>query len=738
MGRRSLELVTGALVVLALLVAARDKQIGIDEAIWTYVARVWVEDGVPPYQGPVENKPPGIFYVFALSQALTGPGYMVPRLLAVAAIAGCCLALYGIGRRLGDRLTGSMAALVCGLAMASQAVRGREPAMTESYMVGCTALAILLVVMAAPRAPRARRWPMLAAGLALGGGLAFKQVAGASALAVAALAWMLTPSGDRRVARWGADMMLAVAGALLATAISLAPLLVAGVSLAEYWQGAWLLLFDPGSGLTGLGPRLQRLWGKMAHPLSTLTVLFGAFLLCRRPLVARNVAWGAIAVWSAFEWLGVSASGYFFAHQFRQVVPVLSLAAGVLASLAVSALGRWRLGPTTAPGVMVALVALAMIPQQPVLDVVTGRAPRPAYAPHGEVGAWVRDHTRPGDLVFPVVFGGIVQAVSERRSPSRYFNDHFLKTPAARAEALGDLARRPPRMIVVEGGPPDWLAGVLADYRPVHRQERFTVFERRSPAGSELRGRRREVLVAAAREVGVGVAHELGPRRAQHDLKVCGLQAGVLVAVDDVGRARHTVPRAQHGVHAVAGAVLEEDAHRALQDEEDLLDLVGVGGVALAGRHEHDAQREVLGGDEVAPLVLAGAAGADVAVLGAAVAVDAGVGEGVPVRGAVDEPGHLAGQQGAQRFGHRLSPVGVARTPGSPAARPGRPRDCPRAACARPAGSPRTGPAAAPWPCARRRRGRGSGSPRRAAPAPAPGSGAAAPTSRCRPAPAAP
>jgi 4-amino-4-deoxy-L-arabinose transferase-like glycosyltransferase len=476
--RRTLELIVAVLVVAALLVAARNRDLGIDEAIWTYVARVWVQDGIPPYQGPIENKPPGVFYVFALSQVLTGPGHMVPRLVAIAAILGCCLAVYGIGRRLGDRLAGAFAALMCGLAMASQAAFGREPAMTESYMVGFTTLAVFLVVVAARRAPGQRRWAMLGAGLALGFGLAFKQVAGASALGVAALAWVLTPRAERRPGRWAGDVALAVAGALLATAISLVPLLLAGVSLAEYWQGAWLLLLDPGSGISGLQLRVLRLWAKLIHPVSTLMLLFVVFLLSRRRLVARGVAWGAIAVWCGFEWLGVSASGYFFLHQFRQVVPALAVAAGIMASLAAHALAR-RLAPSAAVAAVAALIALPMVPQQPVLDVVQGRPPRPAYAPWVEAGAWVRDHTRPGDHIFPFVFGGIVQTVSERRSSSRHFNHHFLRTPAAQAGALRDLARRPPRIIAVEGPLPDWLAGVLGEYRHVRQVAEIALYERR-------------------------------------------------------------------------------------------------------------------------------------------------------------------------------------------------------------------------------------------------------------------
>jgi hypothetical protein len=149
------------------------------------------------------------------------------------------------------------------------------------------------------------------------------------------------------------------------------------------------------------------------------------------------------------------------------------------------------------------------------------------------------------------------------------------------------------------------------------------------------------VHVAPRLQALVDVGHQIGLRLAEHDLKVGGLEADVFEAVDDVGRRRDAVPLAEHRLHPLALAVLEEDAHLAAQDEEDLLHLVGVGGVALARRHEHDAQREVLGGDH-ARVLLARGARADEAMLGATVSLHARVGERVPVALTVHEARDLS------------------------------------------------------------------------------------------------
>src|SRR5437899_4849792 len=113
----------------------------------------------------------------------------------------------------------------------------------------------------------------------------------------------------------------------------------------------------------------------------------------------------------------------------------------------------------------------------------------------------------------------------------------------------------------------------------------------RSPA------RPAEVGVALGLESGVRVAHEVRPCAPEHHLKVGRLESDVFEPMDDAGRRRDTIPAPEHGLLAAVGTVLEEDLHLAVEDEEHLLDLVRVRGVALARRHEHDAQRELLGGN---------------------------------------------------------------------------------------------------------------------------------------------
>src|SRR5215831_2529940 len=154
----------------------------------------------------------------------------------------------------------------------------------------------------------------------------------------------------------------------------------------------------------------------------------------------------------------------------------------------------------------------------------------------------------------------------------------------------------------------------------------------RCMCGSTGISHRLEVGIAALVEVLVGVAHGLGLAAPEHDLEIDRLEAVVLVSVDDAGGTRNAFPGPEAGGEALAVLVLDEDVEVALEHEETLFDLVGVGGITLSRLHIHDRQGEVLRRDDGRIAVLAGTARADEAVLRALVALDLGVLERRPIR----------------------------------------------------------------------------------------------------------
>ena len=477
-----IEWTVAALVLGALLASAADKPMGFDEGIWFHVARAWVDDGVPPYQGPIENKSPGIYYVFALSYLAAGVGETLPRAAGVAAVLGACLACYVLARRLAGREAGLAAALIAGLVMASPGLDGADTSATESFMVFASTVAIARAGSASAREGRHRRRAMLQSGAALGAAVAFKQIAVVTAPALVAFAWALTPEQARTGRRVAADAAWMTLGAVAMTAASLAPLWVAGVSPSEYFEGAWLILFDPGSGFPAPKPALDRLathnvW--LTSPLAVLVLGAAAFLVLRQRL-RRRVPWGPLALWIVLDSFGALAARTFFPHHFKQLVPAMAVAGGILISEAIDAAATRPWG-RHARGAALACVALLLLPYSSIVHRVVGPSRDRARADQLEVAGWIRRHSEPGDGVFTFVGGGLIQAASERPSPTRYFNRNFIKTDAAVSTVRHDLRARPPRIIVIEHKVPVWLQDDLDHCCTlVHTVAKyFLIFERR-------------------------------------------------------------------------------------------------------------------------------------------------------------------------------------------------------------------------------------------------------------------
>src|ERR1700688_2160916 len=133
-------------------------------------------------------------------------------------------------------------------------------------------------------------------------------------------------------------------------------------------------------------------------------------------------------------------------------------------------------------------------------------------------------------------------------------------------------------------------------------------------------------------ELFVRIAHGLRLAAPEHHLEIDRREAVVLIAVNDPGRTGDAFPGAEPRGQALAAFVLDKDVEETLQHEEDLLDLMGVGRVALSGLHIHDGKRKVLDRNDRGIAVLAGTAGADEAMLGALVAFDLGILERRPIR----------------------------------------------------------------------------------------------------------
>lgn len=493
----------GALVFIAITAACTTVPMGLDEGIWNYMARLWL-DGKPVYTHSLDAKPPAIFEIYSLAYRIAGTNTWLVRLLGTIAMTTTAVLLYDIARRLGNHLAGLLAMLLFGLCMSWQAVDvswkafdGGYSAQTESFMVLFVVLSAWILIRACdPRpqsvnkrtlcAARPRPSPsldrdklpstgpgILLAGIFMGLAISFKQVGVFSALGLFLLYMGLRSAGRAPASRPARDVSLFGTGCIGGMVLLCLPVWLSGVSFGEYFWATWQLPLQPGTGNSDIIDRLGCFWQAFGCidliPLYIMIALFVAFF---RDLRSAAVPVVGLALWAGADFVGTNSSGFYYGHQLKQMMPSLALIAGIGASALCQ---RWEAadaarGSATLQrrgAIFVAAIVLLCLPYRSLNSWLHGDRPANACGP---VADWVRTHTAADDPVLVIGWdASCIMAQSQRVCPSRHFTHCFLRVPGAKEEVLRDLAAKPPRVVVVPVGQadqnvsPKWLTAIVDD-----------------------------------------------------------------------------------------------------------------------------------------------------------------------------------------------------------------------------------------------------------------------------------
>ncbi len=475
--------------VLALSLALRSLVVDVplerDEGQYAYIAWRWL-DGAMPYVDSFDQKPPGVYAMYAASIALLGRSPVALHWAAAVYTLGTLAAVFAVGRRLAGPVAGLAAASLLAFLVTDRAFLG-SAANTETFLLLPTTLAILCALRAVDR--RSAGWSAASGAF---GALAclVKQVA-AFDLLFAGLV-VLAGGADRPSIRRGAALAAGAAlpvlgvGAAFAAAGALDPLLdhVVRHNLGYAGRVAWAEY--PAAFLETFGPSLSA-----CGPIYALA-LAGALLA---PAHARTVALG----WLAFAFAGVAVGGYFRHHYFLQAAPAVA----VLAGAGAAAVGRLLAGGDSrrpAPEVFataaVCAVALGIgllasrtyfFPASPMAraHLLYGASP---FHEATLVAEHIAARSDPDETVFVLGSEPQIPYLAGRRSASRYILAYPLFGPYADAgdrqrDALAEVIAARPAFIVVTtdptsfsghaGAPTDLPRGITAllrrDYRLVAR-----------------------------------------------------------------------------------------------------------------------------------------------------------------------------------------------------------------------------------------------------------------------------
>ncbi len=509
---------------------------GRDQGIYAAVAE-GIVDGRMPYRDVWDFKPPGIFLIFALAQALFGKTMLGVRILEVTGLIATVFAFQRLGGALtGRRSVGLIAAAVAAHVHAQlEFWHTAQPETFGGYLT-VWALALTVTHVAGPR--RWRRYAVV--GVLFGVAFLFKPPLGGGALVCAAYAArheMLT-SGSRKAALKPFVVM---------GLSSLAPIALCGlwfVAKSAWTELYWtLFVFTPG--YTALGWENSSVTGMYYHAFTEGFFKYSALLpagvvaaIALLPAHFREregvfLVVGVIAMHLA----GIAMQGKFFPYHYGATLPLIAFVSaigirkvwsrctrggfgGVLAFFSfVGVLVVTRSAVRDVPGTywqrtgirMRALLSGQVLRDRKVLDKQLYFVADYNLQADRDVALELKRSTEPGDPVFVWGFEPAIYWISDRPAGTRFVYNVPQRVSwdrsRARAELLKDLDRTRPKMFVVQrndvfpfvtgdtldsrgalGTFPELMAVLQQRYELVKRIEDFDIYKKRV-ARSASRGR---------------------------------------------------------------------------------------------------------------------------------------------------------------------------------------------------------------------------------------------------------
>jgi hypothetical protein len=196
-----------------------------DEGIFAAIARN-MRSGSTLYTDAWDNKPPLIFFTYAGIQSLFGTGVFALHLVATVAVLLTQVVVMAIALLIVGPRRAVVAGAIFAFAMGTPMLEG-DVALTETFMILPSSLAVLTFVLAERRADDRRTLAYVATGLLFGVAAGYKQVAVFDAAAVGSMIWLTHERPLRALA-------LMAAGFALPQALFAAFFLASG-AFPQYW-----------------------------------------------------------------------------------------------------------------------------------------------------------------------------------------------------------------------------------------------------------------------------------------------------------------------------------------------------------------------------------------------------------------------------------------------------------------------------------------------------------------------
>ena len=424
----------------------------IDEGCYAAIAARMLDGGLP-YRNGVENKVPGVYYVYYWVFSLFGRYNMVALHVVMALIAFLTALVCGkLARRLvsggddAERDRVELRAALLYTVFSTCFYPKMLAANTEMLLVLPSALALLAYLRARHRPSR-----LLAAGALTAVAVLFKQVAVLLLLGlVADCCVVAVQQGRASVRRALGGGLLLVAGFAAVLGLAAAWLASRGIlGDAIFWSITYIFRYYLPAGAQQHGFAFH------------FVTAFLPFALVVSPLVLPALAGrfdarsSAIWLWLSSSLAGAFVGGRMYGHYFATTIPPLCVLAAVGAE-------RWFAQPSRWPRrrlltLASAAVALVFAVYATLYEASTESfwSPRPDYRP---LTRYIAETTRPDERIFVWGWFPAIYVLSDRAPSTRFVTAHILAGGGAGAGRghrveegwtllMDDLLRDPPPLI---------------------------------------------------------------------------------------------------------------------------------------------------------------------------------------------------------------------------------------------------------------------------------------------------
>ncbi len=404
-----------------------------EEAMWQYIGRNWLRNGLVPYSGGIDNKSPLIFLIFGISDRLFGVNFWFPRLLGIAVQSAGIYLLYKIAEKTISHRAGLFAISFYGLALAWRTTGGKYVSFTETY-----AITFILAAMCTSMLFRSDRY-LFISGLLAGFGLGFRLSA----------IFGILPLLVFNFNKGGRNGFIFLLGILSTAGVLLLSGLWAGIHLSDYIFYGFTDNFGSGSPTShSLAWEAQGFADGFFY--SELILFYPAVLVYFFIKKGMDLLKG----WLMSEFIGIVVLGIYARNHFKDLLPVMSLMSAMVVDRLIENDGmaprRFMLGIWILffPKSFEPLFAIKKFFLPGRLSSVNNKSV--TYEDENrkkDIGLWIRNNTDTKEKVFVAGYGAQIQAYSERQSPSVYFN--VTQTPFAKKRLFADLLTNKPTLIVI-------------------------------------------------------------------------------------------------------------------------------------------------------------------------------------------------------------------------------------------------------------------------------------------------